>query len=579
MQFEQKPMVGWYDVKQLMATAVKTVVSGVFGSYSDKREIQAFSKQQEYFDFSEKEEIWMDYISDLGDGFNSTYTMAHLMAMDEIDINITTLPRGELLIMGGDEVYPTPEKIEYKNRLQGPYNAAFPWKKDEPKASKPKLFAIPGNHDWYDGLTNFIRLFCQGRSLGNWLTLQKRSYFAIKLPHHHWLLGIDIQLKGDIDDPQIAYFKNIASNEFASGDKIILCTAEPTWVYASLSGDFDAEQRLNFFIEKVLNVSGDDPQGKKMDIHVVTILTGDLHHYSRYEMKASDGKITQLITAGGGGAFMHPTHPLKKAINFNNGSTAELKGSFPSADQSKRLSWKNLAFPYYNWSMCLFFGVFHIITSWFIQSTTTNPYGSSFMETMSGIDFNLANIDNYMHIIYDSIRQTPTIVILNLFLFTGIVLFTDTSTGKKNWNYIVGLGHAIFQLINLYMWIWIFSIWNLTMLHLQAGEITQSVLFAIEMLALGGITSGLIFGIYLLISTLVLESHPTEASSSFRDEGYKNFLRIHLSKEKLTIYPIGVKNSVRNWKNTGTLESPRFEGDKIMPVLIEKEPIEIPKKP
>lgn len=579
MQFEQKPMVGWYDVKQLMSTAVKTVVSSVFGSYSDKREIQAFAQQQSYFDFSEKDELWIDYISDLGDGFNSTYTMAHLMAMDEIQIQDKSLQRGDLLIMGGDEVYPTPEKIEYKNRLQGPYNAAFPWKKDEPKAQKPKLFAIPGNHDWYDGLTNFIRLFCQGRALGNWLTLQKRSYFAIKLPHHHWLLGIDIQLKGDIDDPQITYFKTIANNSFQTGDKIILCTAEPAWVYASLSGDFDAEERLNFFINKVLKGSGDEEKQNKIDVHVEAILTGDLHHYSRYAMQTNDGKNTQLITAGGGGAFMHPTHLLKEKIDFRDGSNADLKGVFPTSHQSRWLSWRNLAFPFYNWSMCLFLGVFHLITSWFIQSTTENHYGNSFMDTMAGMDFTMANIDNYLHIIFESIQHSPSVVLLNLILFGGIILFTDTSTGWKKWNHFAGLLHAIAQLANLYMWIWIISIWNICLFHLHVGAISQALLFAFEMVLLGGLTSGFIFGIYLLASTLILKSHPTEASSSFRHEGFKNFLRIHLTKDKLTIYPIGLKDIVHNWKNTGSQENPIFEGSPVTYDLIENKPIEIPHLP
>lgn len=315
MQFERKPMVGWYDAKQLAATAVKTVISGVFGSYSDKREIQAFAAQPEYFDFSDRQELWIDYISDLGDGFDPTYTLAHLMAQDKIETGGETLPRGQILVMGGDEVYPTPEKHEYRNRLQGPYNAAFPWKNGEPKEEKPRLFAIPGNHDWYDGLTNFIRLFCQGRALGNWLTMQKRSYFAIKLPHNYWLLGIDIQLKSDIDDPQLAYFRNVANKAFQDGDKVILCTAEPTWVYAALSSDFEADNRLNFFINRVLKCQDSHYGHKPKDIHVQLILTGDLHHYSRYELQ-SDRQLTQLITAGGGGAFMHPTHPLLDEINF-----------------------------------------------------------------------------------------------------------------------------------------------------------------------------------------------------------------------------------------------------------------------
>ncbi|WP_430932005.1 metallophosphoesterase family protein [Saccharicrinis sp. 156] len=578
MKFERKPMVGWFDVAQLMSTGVKAVVSVVFGSYSDKREMQAFARQDQPFDLSDKEELWIDYISDLGDGFNPTYTMAHLMAQDEIQVNNKNLPRGDILVMGGDEVYPTPEIHEYKNRLQGPYNAAFPWIDEEKQAKelKPKLFVIPGNHDWYDGLTNFMRLFCQGRALGNWLTQQKRSYFALQLPHRYWLLGIDIQLMGDIDEPQLSYFKEVAGRCFQSGDKIILCTAQPTWVYGSTSGKFDDEERLNFFIESLRK------EGEKQNahFHIEVILTGDLHHYSRYEKKDVDGKISQLITAGGGGAFMHPTHFLKDKFSFPNESKAELKCTFPNFKQSKNLSWRNLLFPFYNWSFCLFLAAIHILTSWIIQSNNVSSTGTTFMETVAELAFSISNIDNYLSIIWKTVQHSPSVFLLNAVLFLGILFFTDVSLGLKKWNLLLGgFFHATAQITNLYCWIWVFSIWNLNILHLDINQSYQALLFGVEMMVLGGLSVGIIFGIYLSFSILVLKNHANEGSSSYRHEGFKNFLRIHLAKDKLTIYPIGLKNIVTNWKNVGTVEKPKFEGDEIQYNLLEDKPIEINFRP
>ena len=75
----------------------------------------------------------------------------------------------------------------------------------------PALFAVPGNHDWYDGLTAFLRFFCQGGWVGGWKTEQRRSYFAVKLPQRWWLLGIDIQFDTYIDAPQIDYFRTVAA--------------------------------------------------------------------------------------------------------------------------------------------------------------------------------------------------------------------------------------------------------------------------------------------------------------------------------------------------------------------------------
>lgn len=566
MRFEPKPMVNWYDVKQLAATGLKALISTLFGNFADKREIQAaLDPEGNFHDFSGLEdECWIDYVSDLGDGFNSTYTMAHLMARESLSVNGITIMRCNMLIMGGDEVYPTPEIEEYRDRLRGPYNAAFPWKEND--TERPALFAIPGNHDWYDGCANFIKLFCQGRALGNWLTRQKRSYFAIKLPHQYWLLGIDVQLKSDIDNPQLLYFKKIAREEIQSGDKVILCTAEPSWVYESFHKKINSYERLNFFIERIIYGKATDYEEKNKQVFLQTILTGDLHHYARYKHHHERG-ITQLITAGGGGAFLHPTHMLTEEIGLEDQTQATKKCAFPSAGNSQRLSFLNLLFPFYSPSLTFFMGIFHPLTSWFLQSG--NLAGSTFMERVSQLPFLNADPWSFITISVESIRHSPSIIVLNLILFFGILFFTDNETRRGGRNYVTGIPHAVLQLLNFYLLVWAFSRFNLTTLGLEVTQVHQVLLFSAEMIILGGLVSGFIFGIYLLISTLLLKNHANEAFSSLRWEGYKNFLRIHISRNGLTIYPIGVEKVTRNWKNTGTKDHPRFEGDTVHYQLIE----------
>ncbi|MGF1636439.1 MAG: metallophosphoesterase [Cyclobacteriaceae bacterium] len=573
MEFEKKPMVNWYDPKQLASTGLKTVVSGIFGSFADNREMQAaLDTETRFYDFSQKEAIWLDFISDLGDGFNPTYTMAKLMSQDYLEVAGNKLNRGDILIMGGDEIYPTPEMHEYRNRLQGPYHAAFPGNKNDP--SPPSLFAIPGNHDWYDGLSNFLKIFCQKRALGNWRTQQSRSYFAIKLPHNYWLLAVDIQLEADIDYPQINYFRHIAENEIQSGDKIILATAEPSWVYQSFDKKNSSHKRLKFFKDNVLCGKADGYYGgKNENLEITTILTGDLHHYARYEEVGEQNKICQMITAGGGGAFMHPTHTLKDKIEPREGYNASLKKVFPSKGESKRLSLLNIIFPAYSLTMLLFFGVLHTFTTWLLQ-VGTKVNEKTFMESAATIDLFNGGIGDYIDLIISSINHIPSVVGLNLLLVGGILIFTDTKSGKGNYNYIAGFLHGLLHLINLYFCIWLFSWFNLAELGLALDHWKQVLLFSAEMIVIGGIFSGILFGIYLLLSVSFLDNHITEASSSYRWEGYKNFLRIHVSEKGITIYPIGVKNVVKNWKNVGSKEKPKFKGDTIDYQLIEN-PIEI----
>src|SRR5205085_933929 len=133
------------------------------------------------------DEFWIDYIADVGDGWDSTYTMAYHLTQPQLNFNqnlkydekgATTTNRGNLLIFGGDEVYPTASFEAYEQRLVKPYETAF-----SPKISdtSPTVFAIPGNHDWYDSLVSFSHIFCEHLPFAGWKTLQDRSYFAIKL--------------------------------------------------------------------------------------------------------------------------------------------------------------------------------------------------------------------------------------------------------------------------------------------------------------------------------------------------------------------------------------------------------------
>lgn len=68
--FRRRPMVAWFDPRQLTDTAVRAGLSLVFGAYADKRELQAALKGPSVYDeFSGRDELWIDYVADLGDGY------------------------------------------------------------------------------------------------------------------------------------------------------------------------------------------------------------------------------------------------------------------------------------------------------------------------------------------------------------------------------------------------------------------------------------------------------------------------------------------------------------------------------
>ena len=187
--------------------------------------------------------FWVDYIADIGDGFEADLhdgLPARSGRARRRSRRAGVLRHGDILIMGGDQCYPQATREDYKKRLQTPYDWAF----DVPQPER-KLFAIPGNHDWYDGLTAFDSLFCASRdklsngaaatSIGGWQCQQHRSYWAIRLPHNWWIWGTDIQFSKYLDMAQVNYFAPSPSR-WDRDDKLIICMAQPNWLMADLHG-------------------------------------------------------------------------------------------------------------------------------------------------------------------------------------------------------------------------------------------------------------------------------------------------------------------------------------------------------
>ena len=76
-------MVRWLDPHQLLDTSARVLASRA----SSRRTRTAAScrpwPRPDVYDRSDRGEVWLDYVSDLGDGWNSTYTVARLLAQDK----------------------------------------------------------------------------------------------------------------------------------------------------------------------------------------------------------------------------------------------------------------------------------------------------------------------------------------------------------------------------------------------------------------------------------------------------------------------------------------------------------------
>ncbi|HEX6124188.1 MAG TPA: hypothetical protein VFZ23_02330, partial [Pyrinomonadaceae bacterium] len=305
-EYKKPKMHGWYRPSSLIDTAKRTVVSTTVGKYADPRAGSADPTPGSFFDYShylvpdeydfeidgsksKRDEIWIDYAADVGDGWNPTYAIAYYMSQPGVDLSGVPmkLPRGEILFLGGDSVYPVANQKAYEYRLVEPYRIAFrSGAGSSPVASElaaqPHIFALPGNHDWYDSLVAFRQLFCShifndrkfaADEMGNggWRTRQQRSYFTLKLPQNWWLLAVDLQLTHNIDMPQLLYFESVIQ-KMQPGERVILCVPEPYWTkYIKYQGVTDTYEEKERSIEKL------HAYLKDRGVEVMAYIAGDLH--------------------------------------------------------------------------------------------------------------------------------------------------------------------------------------------------------------------------------------------------------------------------------------------------------------
>jgi hypothetical protein len=521
-------MVRWYHPPNLVRTGIDVLLSTLFGRHSDPRLLEALNPKNgsTFYDYSSRADVdgrfWLDYAADTGDGWNPTYAVARELAKKQLhfaapDGSELVAARGSVLVFGGDEVYPVASRGGYRVRLEQVYRAAFA----ASTGPLPDVFALPGNHDWYDSLASFLRVFCTQRAFGGCATRQERSYFALRLPHDWWIFAVDIQLARDIDGPQTEYFREIAE-QFMKGDaRIILCTPEPHWIYATryVKQGYD-ESNLDFLQECVIRDRG----------KILLYLSGDLHHYQRYERE--QGGI-QKITAGGGGAFLHPTH--QQPAELKDGFRRAL--SYPTVRESARLCWRNLLFPFLNPTFGMATAAAYVLIAWLVPRLDQAPTAAAALAS--------------------AFHEIPRQPLLGAWLVTIVlawVLFTDTHVAIYRW--IAGVTHACAHLCLATVATWLGDRLTVHGLGLAADSWWQFLGVLGVVGAVGWIGGSLLMGVYLLVSLNAFGRHANEAFSSLRIQDFKNFLRLCVEADgRLTLFAIGIDRVPRSWGSSRDGES------------------------
>ena len=439
--------------------------------------------------------------------------------------------------MGGDEVYPTATAEAYRNQLVQPYAWAFP---DHDKNSDEgvPLLAIPGNHDWYDGLVLFLAFFCREKPkhFGSWRTCQRRSYFAVQLTDKWWLWASDVQLQDDIDQPQADYFRAIAT-QMEPDSKIILCSAEPGWQYTKTNSK--AWDNVGY----IIGVAED----AKRNLQIPLLLSGDTHHYSRYV--AEDG--TQVVTSGGGGAFRHPTHHLenKSTVWWKGHGNKTLKlaewpapatrsrwfkpstprAVYPSKRESRWSLWRDLFFALYNWDFALTVAAVYWLAGVLLMLRDEPDMMIYIALLLGGAIIGYTAYQEKITLRRQQSDNDPTY--LEKRRPALVVLATS-------------LVHSLGQVAVVIYAARFFVSWNETHIVLTAEwwRIWEwLVLVFLEVGAVGFFVGATLFGINLLITCAFFRMNHNDAFSAFRMNRYNNFLRLRIEGDHVEVFAIGLK--------------------------------------
>ncbi|ORC89049.1 uncharacterized protein TM35_000142600 [Trypanosoma theileri] len=396
----------------------------------------------------QESDVWFDFIGDVGDGFNSTYEMARLLAQpvlvlpsketrvkrvkrrgqaisrerhsstvvrapslpppkrrpftpppevqkrapgttlmldDYKPADYHYLPRASFVIIGGDLAYPNPTDETYQTRLIEPYDDALRGSKElrelmrdqqeeivvrsklnkdvahicmlsaskvetlvrqrslksvsysmeEVLRSVPLLFAIPGNHDWLDGLVTFKKYIEEESWIGGWFMPQKSSYFILVLPFNWYFICGDSGSTADIDSAQRNYFIDFIDRNLDEESCVILTCHEPAWIYeAMIKGKTSPMQpQLN----KVI-----DTLGTRLRMRIC----GDIHNYSRHTPADALSEAPTLVVSGGGGAFLHGARNDKV---ISQGTEYRRSSAFPARNELTSILPRLIGFRLINW--------------------------------------------------------------------------------------------------------------------------------------------------------------------------------------------------------------------------------------
>src|SRR5215218_6845364 len=85
-------MTRWFSARRLVSIGIRVAISTVFGQFADRRDSMAAERPlnpaaiDPAHDYSKAQsDFWFDFVADVGDGWDSTYAIARLLAAPQLN--------------------------------------------------------------------------------------------------------------------------------------------------------------------------------------------------------------------------------------------------------------------------------------------------------------------------------------------------------------------------------------------------------------------------------------------------------------------------------------------------------------
>jgi hypothetical protein len=141
-------------------------------------------------------------------------------------------------------------------------------------------------------------------------------------------------------------------------------------------------------------------------------------------------------------------------------------------------------------------------------------------------------------------------VVLVLILFCLLAAFYTVRKSTPVWlgwiqRIVAGAAHTAAQVLMHGLVAW----WSISIVEAVGFEgLWFTVAVSALVFVLGGVFGSVVFGAYLVVALGLFGRHANEAFSASRYEGYKNFLRLHVTQQGVTVYAIGIERACHDWE-------------------------------